>query len=204
LNPFEIDVRDALKHRGLRIIPQYGVSGYWIDFVIQHPEQPGRFVLAIECDGASYHSSESARDRDRLRQEQLERLGWHFHRIWSGDWFANKERAVERVMAAYENALKQPKRRPTQARSEKHSREEEEVSSPPKRVGRLPVPKGYTIDSYTHDELVKVVKWVQSDDIPRTKRELLADVMSALAFERRGTKIVGAIDAAIDDVRGGG
>ena len=70
-------------------------SGYWIDYAVRHPTQPGRYVLAIECDGATYHSSESARDRDRLRQEQLERLGWRFHRIWSSDWFYNKESAVE-------------------------------------------------------------------------------------------------------------
>ncbi len=78
LNPFETDVRDHLIRRGIPIVPQYGSSGYWIDFAAQHPSKPGRFVLAIECDGATYHSSESARDRDRLRQEQLERLGGGF------------------------------------------------------------------------------------------------------------------------------
>jgi very-short-patch-repair endonuclease len=83
LNPFEVDVRDTLARHGLKLTPQYGTSGYWIDFAVQHPAQPGRFVLAIECDGATYHSSQSARDRDRLRQEQLERQGWRFHRIWS-------------------------------------------------------------------------------------------------------------------------
>ena len=56
-------------------------------------------VLAIECDGASYHSSQTARDRDRLRQEQLERLGWRFHRIWSTDWFADPAGEVQRVDA---------------------------------------------------------------------------------------------------------
>ena len=63
-------------------------------------------MLAIECDGASYHSSPSARDRDRLRQEQLERLGWRFHRIWSTDWFRHKDACVDKVVAAYEQALR--------------------------------------------------------------------------------------------------
>ena len=71
---------------GFRSFAQYGASGYPIDFAAKHPTQPGRMVLAIECDGAAYHSSRSARDRDRLRQEPLERLGWRFHRIWSQDW----------------------------------------------------------------------------------------------------------------------
>ncbi len=62
-------------------------------------------VLAIECDGASYHSSETARDRDRLRQEQLERLGWTFHRIWSQDWFRDKQRETDRAVAAYTMAV---------------------------------------------------------------------------------------------------
>jgi len=83
LNPFERDVRDRLTATGIPLVPQYGCSGYWIDFAAQHPTTPGRMVLAIECDGASYHSSPTARDRDRLRQQHLEQLGWTFHRIWS-------------------------------------------------------------------------------------------------------------------------
>lgn len=63
LNPFEADVRDTLTRSGLSLTPQYGASGCWIDFAVRHPLQPGRYVLALECDGATYHSSESARGR---------------------------------------------------------------------------------------------------------------------------------------------
>jgi len=85
LNAFEADVRDALELKGIRTRPQFGASRYRIDLVAMHPKKPGRPVLAIECDGASYHSSATARDRDRLRQAHLQRLGWRFHRIWSTD-----------------------------------------------------------------------------------------------------------------------
>ena len=80
-------------------------SGYRIDFAAKHPTQPGRMVLAIECDGATYHSSATARDRDRLRQEHLERLGWRFHRIWSQDWFSDKQSEIDRAKRAYETAV---------------------------------------------------------------------------------------------------
>jgi very-short-patch-repair endonuclease len=106
LNPFEIDVRDTLLRHGLKLTPQYGTSGYWIDFAVQHPLQPGRFVLAIDCDGATYHSSRSARDRDRLRQEQLERQGWRFHRIWSTEWFHDKQACADKAVAAYHEAVR--------------------------------------------------------------------------------------------------
>ena len=81
LNGFELDVRDRLTEKGIPITPQYGVSGFRIDFACAHPDQPGRMVLAIEADGASYHSAHTARDRDRLRQQVLEDKGWRFHRI---------------------------------------------------------------------------------------------------------------------------
>jgi very-short-patch-repair endonuclease len=106
LNPFEVDVRDTLTRHGLKLTAQYGSSGYWIDFAVQHPVQPGRYILAIECDGATYHSSHSARDRDRLRQEQLERQGWRFHRIWSSEWFSNKETCAAKAIAAYQQAVR--------------------------------------------------------------------------------------------------
>lgn len=107
LNPFEFDVLDKLTAAGLSVIPQYGCSGYRIDFAVCHPEDRGRFVLAVEADGASYHSSRTARDRDRLRQEHLERLGWRFCRIWSTDWFNDHAREVDRVLTAYDAAVRE-------------------------------------------------------------------------------------------------
>ena len=86
LNPFELSVKDGLERRGIPVTPQYGVSGYRIDFACAHPDEPGRMVLAVEADGASYHSVPTARDRDRLRQQVLESKGWRFHRIWSTAW----------------------------------------------------------------------------------------------------------------------
>jgi len=92
---------DELTRRGMKVIGQLGMSRYRIDLVAMHPQQPGRYVLAIECDGASYHSAQTARDRDRLRQQQLEALGWRFHRICSTDWFLRRTsaNAVEWVEA---------------------------------------------------------------------------------------------------------
>ena len=105
LNPFEADVLDKLEAQGLDVAPQYGYSGFRIDFAVRHPSRPGRFVLAVEADGASYHSSYTARDRDRLRQEHLERLGWRFCRIWSTDWFNDHTHEVARVMHDYRQAV---------------------------------------------------------------------------------------------------
>ena len=98
LDAFEADVCDALAARGAHLLPQFGASGYRIDLVAEHPEKPGRLVLAIECDGASYHSVPTTRDRDRLRQQHLEALGWRFHRIWSTDWFLRREQEIERAL----------------------------------------------------------------------------------------------------------
>ena len=87
LNAFELDVMNRLTEKGIPVTPQYGVAGYWLDFACGHPDPAGGMVLAIEADGASYHSAYTARERDRLRQELLEIKGWRFHRIWSTAWF---------------------------------------------------------------------------------------------------------------------
>ncbi len=94
---FEVFVMDQIRAMGCEPVPQVGVAGYFIDIGVKHPDWPHGFILGVECDGASYHSAKSARDRDRLRQEVLERLGWHFHRIWSTDWFNNPRREAERI-----------------------------------------------------------------------------------------------------------
>lgn len=105
LNPFELDVQRRLEGAGLALDPQVGVGGYRIDFAVRHPERPGRHILAVEADGASYHSGHTARERDRLRQSMLEARGWRFHRIWSTDWFADADAEVARVLDAVEEAL---------------------------------------------------------------------------------------------------
>lgn len=89
-SPFEEDVYHTLAEQGYTIRSQVGCSGYRIDLAVVNQNRPGEFLLGIECDGASYHSSPTARDRDRLRQKVLENLGWKIHRIWSTDWFRNK------------------------------------------------------------------------------------------------------------------
>lgn len=209
LNPFEVDVRDTLLRRGVKLIAQYGTSGYWIDFAVQHPVQPGRCILAIECDGATYHSSESARDRDRLRQEQLERQGWRFHRIWSTEWFQDKNACTEKVIAAYNDAVliadngagetaSQPTPRLQTAYDAALSRIPEAPLAPSQRTGIGPMlPRGCPIDAYSDGELLSLAQWVRSDDVLRTEDELLQEMMRELGFQRRGKNVVARLTAAI-------
>lgn len=97
-NEHEAAISYVLKDRGYEVVPQVGVSGYFIDLAVRHPHKPGAFLLGIEFDGKSYHSGRSARDRDRLRQMTLERQGWRIHRIWSTDWFKNREAEIDRLL----------------------------------------------------------------------------------------------------------
>jgi very-short-patch-repair endonuclease len=102
-SPFEEDVyRTLANHPSIQnkytIRTQVGCSGYRIDLAACHNDRPGEFLLGIECDGASYHSSPTARDRDRLRQQILEKLGWKIHRIWSTDWFRNKREQTDQLV----------------------------------------------------------------------------------------------------------
>ncbi len=102
---FEISVMKALERRGIQCTPQLGVAGYFLDLAVRHPNDPGRYVLGIECDGATYHSAKSARDRDRLRQDVLEGLGWKIIRVWSTDWFRNPQQQIQRLENAIRDAL---------------------------------------------------------------------------------------------------
>ena len=104
---FELEVCDYLRSKGFAVDTQVGCSGFRIDLGLKLPDSSD-YVLAIECDGATYHSSKNARDRDRLRQEILERMGWKFYRIWSTDWFRNKSVEQHRLLKAAADAVKNP------------------------------------------------------------------------------------------------
>jgi|LakMenEpi03Aug12_release.lakeMendotaPanAssembly.Ray.scaffolds.fasta_scaffold49076_3 very-short-patch-repair endonuclease len=109
LTPLEKSILEALKRDNWAVDAQVGSIGYLVDLAIIDPEIPDRYVLGIECDGAQYHSSPAARDRDRTRQRQLERVGWSIHRIWSTDWRQQPEEELLKVR----NAVKEAQSRKT-------------------------------------------------------------------------------------------
>ncbi|MDD3343024.1 MAG: DUF4011 domain-containing protein [Sulfurospirillaceae bacterium] len=100
---FEISVNNLLFNCGYTVVPQVGVAGYFIDLAVVSKSNPNEYILGIECDGATYHSSKSARDRDRLKQEVLEKLGWKIYRIWSVDWFKNRDNEIKKLIEAVQN-----------------------------------------------------------------------------------------------------
>jgi very-short-patch-repair endonuclease len=103
-SPFEETVAAFIEGLGYKVDKQVGSTGFKIDLAVRHPDYPGRYMLAIECDGATYHSGLWARERDRLRQEILENMGWRFCRIWSTDWFYRRAEAAQKLRAALEIA----------------------------------------------------------------------------------------------------
>jgi very-short-patch-repair endonuclease len=102
---FEESVAFDIRALGYQVRPQVGMAGFFIDIGVIDPRDPDRYLLGVECDGAAYHSSRYARDRDRLRQMVLERRGWKMHRIWSTDWFYRHDREVAKLKDAIETAL---------------------------------------------------------------------------------------------------
>ncbi|MCB9876836.1 MAG: DUF3320 domain-containing protein [Planctomycetes bacterium] len=103
-SPFEAEVMAALVQKGWEVHSQIGCSGYRIDLAVLDPDAPGRYLLGVECDGATYHRAATARDRDRLRQSVLEGLGWRLVRVWSTDWWQDPAGQLERLEAAIDDA----------------------------------------------------------------------------------------------------
>jgi very-short-patch-repair endonuclease len=215
-NDFEQDIQDALEARGLRLIPQLGASQYRIDIVAEHPRKPGRYVLAIECDGATYHSSNTARDRDRIRQHQLEALGWRFHRIWSTDWFMHKSEEVERAVKAFDQAVEWADKidvigtsaslnRDTRPDGDGANHTQESSTVQPNRSngrGLRPfVIQRSSITEYSSKELIRLISWVASDGQLRTDDEVMKEMIEVLGFKRRGARIELRLHEAIQQWR---
>jgi very-short-patch-repair endonuclease len=115
-SPFEEAVAIRLREKGWQVIPQVGVSRFRIDLGIVHPDRTGDFLAGVECDGTTYHSAATARDRDMVRASVLENLGWKLRRVWSTDWFVDPAKEVERLDEALQKLH----------RADKATREEQE------------------------------------------------------------------------------
>lgn len=107
MRPFEDHIYDHLVKSGYTVRKKVGSEGFYIDLAIVDTANPGRYLIGIECDGESYSQAKSATDRDRLRKQVLENIGWKIFKIWSTEWYRNPEREAERLLAAIENAKAQ-------------------------------------------------------------------------------------------------
>ena len=199
MNDFEADVYESLSAKGIVLKPQVGCSKFRIDLAAAHPRHPGKFVLAIECDGATYHSSYTARDRDRLRQQQLQNLGWTFYRIWSTDWFMRKHEEVERAVQAFNTAVaaSDAPRANHVLYPQPDGSEQQFVTRSEANLGvgsrRSPIPTHSSIGDYSFEELIRLAEWVQTDGKLRTHDEIADGMFAALPFARRGSKIEAAL-----------
>lgn len=103
-SPFEDAVIAELESHGYEVRKQVGCAGFRVDIGVVDPDARGSYLLGIECDGAKYHSAPVARDRDRLRQQILEQLGWRIYRVWSTDWYRNRKETVQKLLLAVDSA----------------------------------------------------------------------------------------------------
>ncbi|MGB0952336.1 MAG: DUF3320 domain-containing protein, partial [Planctomycetota bacterium] len=123
-SPFEAAVASRLRDRGWTVRPQIGVSAYRVDLGIVHPDKPGRFLAGVECDGAMYHSSKYARERDKIRQSVLEGLGWNLLRVWSTDWWVDQASALDAINQGLNSLLQKERAQEsegTQSHTSKHT-----------------------------------------------------------------------------------
>ena len=215
-SPFQRAVESRLRGLGYEIQSEVGVKGFFIDIAVVDPERRGRYLIGVECDGATYHSSLAARDRDRIRASVLRGLGWKLHRIWSTDWFANPDRELRRTVEAIEKARAEsvvpadeqapqadaPTRLPREKieRSERDDADADDGDSGiiPYRMAELGVEKRVgDISDLTKSELAERIVELTLAESPIHADEATRRVREAYGFGRAGRRIREAVNAAI-------
>ena len=215
---FERQVAMALEGLGHEVHRQVGTAGFIIDLAVVDPSKPGRYLLGIECDGATYHSSRSARDRDRLREAVLRDRGWKIHRVWSTDWFHRPGEQLRKLVAAIEKASLDwdsdedaevtaddvPLGSPAVAEIERGSGQEAkngEVGfswATPYVESRQQVPNSTPIPETRPAVLEAVVTGVVEVEGPIHKDEIARRITSLWGQQRTGARIAEAVSGAVE------
>lgn len=173
---FERMVATRIRNAGYDVHHQVGCSEYRIDLAVVDPKAPGRYLLGVECDGATYHRAATARDRDKLRQAVLEDLGWTLHRIWSTDWWHNADSEMEKLLAAI-SAAAEAREIEVAASDEQHPDGESPGMEP--RVSSVSTPQSapYTLTDFS--DFTDRISWDRfySADYDLTLRELIGHVL---------------------------
>jgi len=199
LNSFELDIKRRLEAEGLKLVPQFGVGNYRIDFAVRDPRNSDNFVLAIEADGATYHSGHIARERDRLRQMLLEARGWTFHRIWSTDWFSNPDREVSRVLEAYQSALDGV----VFEGDDFEDVSDGVIEAPVRSLPRPEFGYGTPITEYSPKEIDYVVRYLLSDGLLLSDDDIIKEASKEIfGFTKIGSRIKKLLTESIERVQG--
>jgi very-short-patch-repair endonuclease len=203
-SPFEEEVSALLRLRGYEVHTQVGCEGYRIDLAVLDSAQPGRYLVGIECDGATYHSAHSARDRDKLRQRVLEDRGWTIHRIWSTDWWKGRDGEMQRLVEAIEAARSEetPTEEPTDPVVVEPGVEVDETLG----ESRLPlIVRPYTVaarpenvSAGNHYGLQTYLCAVVRHEGPITHELLFSRLRTASGYSRSGRNVRKELDDMID------
>jgi hypothetical protein len=205
-----------LINRGYDVDAEVGVAGFYIDLAVRDPDNPGRYLLGIECDGATYHSARSARERDRLRQEVLENLGWTIYRVWSTDWFNNRAREIEKAVEAIEKARRSRARavsiqkdNPGRPGSEEIVRltkkkpiinNRVEIASKPYKtasVSRTAPPRFANPEQAPTDKVAEFIKRIVECEGPIHREELNRRASRLWGFKRVAKSVTEAVDRGL-------
>ncbi|WP_035639296.1 DUF3320 domain-containing protein [Bradyrhizobium sp. ORS 375] len=214
---FEEQVAAKLRALGHDVKTQIGTAGFFVDLAIVDPDKPGRFLLGIECDGAQYHASRSARDRDRLRQNVLEAHGWVLHRIWSTDWFLRPREETDKVLRAIEAAKahwKEIDDGPADVRPEPPATKDVPAPNQAEERPTELVAQAPTVTSYEEAKLrvrreiephetslanmMRHVVEIVAVEGPVHESEIIVRIRSAWGLARAGNRIRDAVKAALN------
>ncbi len=214
---FERQVSNALTGLGYAVDCQVGSAGFVLDLAVKDPQSPGRYLLGIECGGATYHSSRAARDRDRLREHVLRDRGWKIYRIWSTDWFHRPNEQLKKAVAAIERAK-------IELDAAKFQEEPAEVNPAP-RVGtvierdqaatgdpectipewvipyeeaRFTVTHSTPIHELPVQNLAEIVARVVQVESPIHRDEIARRITTLWGLDRTGSRIAESVETAID------
>jgi hypothetical protein len=218
-SPFEEEVARVIASFGYYADFQVGSAGFRIDIGVRHADHPGNYILAVECDGATWHRALWARERDRLRQDVLENLGWHFHRIWSTDWFYRRDQEISRLREALEAAKEvqsggisikgsnkdrrflDVQKIEFQIPSDEVNVDLPNIKAPPYRKAEVRMPNSMGPHELHQSEMEELVVKIVNAEGPIHYEEVARRVTSAFGKQRTGGRIQAVVNASLEGAK---
>ena len=105
LNQFEGEIKSELEKLGYTVETNLGNTNYKLSLAV-YDKKLDKYLLGIECDYAAYQSSDSVLERDVYRNKFLQSRGWKIMRVWSRDWWLNKNKVISNIVKQIENSRK--------------------------------------------------------------------------------------------------
>ena len=198
---------DAIEAAGYKVQRDVGHSDFKVDIAVVNPYDEDEYILGIMMDGNTYKRSSNTKDREIAQVGVLKGLGWNLHRMWTMDWWDNRDKELSTLLSILEEKKEEARVAAEDAKPKDEGPKSEEIDykkredNKPREKKEKKKEKGNG-SFETHEKFAPQIPHTQSrDELSELAQAAKEELEATVAVAEQGVMKYELIDFRSADVK---